>query len=118
MTRSLQSQLETHIEHDESLLWLGKPKTGIVFRTSDIFLVPFSLIWCGFVVFWCASVADISPLMSLFGVPFVLVGLFMVFGRFILDARQRANTVYGITEHRIIIKSGIFSKSIKSIRAC
>lgn len=36
-------------------------------------------------------------------------------GRFFIDAKQRANTFYGITEDRIIIKSGIFSKSIKSL---
>src|SRR5690606_36042720 len=34
---------------------------------------------------------------------------------FVIDARQRANTAYGLTEKRVIIKSGVFSKSIQSL---
>ena len=32
-----------------------------------------------------------------------------------MDAKKRANTIYGITPDRIIIKSGIFSRDIKSL---
>jgi len=45
----------------------------------------------------------------------VLVGLYITVGRFFIDAKKRANTVYGITSDRIIIKTGIFSKEIKSL---
>lgn len=114
MIQSLQSELRPHLENDESLLWTGKPKTGIVFRTADIFLVPFSIFWCGFAVFWVVMASQ-AGIFALFGVPFVVVGLFFVFGRFIIDAKQRKNTTYGLTEDRIIIKSGITSQKIKSL---
>ena len=45
----------------------------------------------------------------------MIIGLIFVFGRFIIDAKQRKNTYYGLTEDRIIIKSGVFSKSVKSL---
>lgn len=106
--------LREHLDNDEKLLWAGKPQTGIVFGRSDIFLIPFSILWCGFAIFW-VIMASQAGFFALFGVPFVLIGLIMVFGRFIIDAKQRENTVYGLTSNRIIIKSGIYRKTIKSL---
>ena len=78
----------------EKLLWSGRPQQRVLFRGSDAFLIPFSLLWCGFAVFWEASViANETPFFfRLWGIPFVLVGLYMVFGRFIVEAKQRKNT--------------------------
>ena len=39
----------------------------------------------------------------------------MIFGRFIFDSKNRSNTYYGVTDQRIIIKSGLFKKSVKSL---
>ena len=50
----------------------------------------------------------------LYGVPFVVFGLLFVFGRFLIDKKLRQKTFYGITEDRIIIRSGIFSRTTKS----
>jgi len=113
--RNLQSELREHLNQDEHLLWTGTPKSGIVFRTADLFLIPFSIIWCGFAVVWVVMASSGSGVFALFGVPFVIIGLIFVFGRFFIDAKQRENTVYGFTEDRILIKSGIFSKKIKSL---
>jgi hypothetical protein len=52
---------------------------------------------------------------KLWGIPFVLVGFYMIIGRFFMDAKKRANTVYGITQDRILIKSGIFTRDIQSL---
>ncbi|MFC4634800.1 PH domain-containing protein [Dokdonia ponticola] len=115
MRRNLQSELRQHIDINETLLWTGQPKKGILFRSSDIVLIPFSFLWCGFAIFWVVMASQ-AGLFALFGIPFVIVGLVFAFGRFIIDAKQRAHTFYGITEDRIIIKSGVFSKSIKSLQ--
>ena len=54
-------------------------------------------------------------LVALFLIPFVLVGSFIIFGRFLFDAKMRAKTFYGLTDYQIIIKSGLFSTKIKSL---
>ena len=37
MRRNNYSELRPHIGDDEELLWIGHPKTGIVFSKGDIF---------------------------------------------------------------------------------
>jgi len=53
---------------------------------------------------------------KLWGIPFVLVGLYIVVGRFFVDARTRGRTFYGVTSERIIIISGVFSRQTKSLQ--
>ena len=115
MDYELSQQLQPYLNQSERLLWVGKPKTGIVFRPPDLFVIPFSLLWCGFAVFWVYTAQRIGGAFGLFGIPFVLAGLYFVFGRFIADAVLRAGTVYGLTEDRILIRTGLFSKSLQSV---
>ena len=112
----IENELRPHLISGEKITWAGRPKAGIVFRSSDAFLIPFSLLWCGFAIFWESTVIFTnSPFFfKLWGIPFVLAGLYVTVGRFFIDAWKRAGTIYGLTEDRIIIKSGIFSKDVKS----
>jgi hypothetical protein len=48
----------------------------------------------------------------LWGIPFVLIGLYLIFGRFLVDASQRDNTYYGVTDRRAIIVTGLFDRSL------
>jgi len=113
--QDFQFELREHLSKDEKLLWTGKPSDGIIFRGSDVFMIPFSLMWGGFAIFWVVMAASASVFFAMFGIPFVVIGLYFIFGRFWVDAKQRESTIYGITENRIIIKSGIFTKEIKSL---
>lgn len=100
----------------EHVLWSGQPRQGMVLRGSDLFQIPFSVMWCGFALFWEASVARSgNAFFMLWGVPFVAVGLYIVFGRFFVEARQRARTFYAVTGQRVLIVSGVFSRSVKSL---
>ncbi|MET0392182.1 MAG: hypothetical protein ABW019_03535 [Chitinophagaceae bacterium] len=115
MDFELENELRPALDRDERFVWTGQPKKGIVFRSSDLFVVPFSLFWCGFVTFWEYMALTMGGgFFALFGIPFILVGLYLLIGRFFFDALRRKKTIYGITGERVIIRSGIFSRQISS----
>jgi hypothetical protein len=93
------------IPADETVRWTGEPPTGFLWRPSDWVLVPFSLMWGGFALFWESMVISAgAPLvMMLFGVPFVCVGVYLIAGRFWWDANVRARTRYAVTDRAAYI---------------
>ena len=105
------------LERKEKILWSGQPSQGIQFRAQDVFLIPFSLMWGGFAIFWEYSVIKTAApfFFTIWGIPFVIIGLYMIFGRFITDSKQRENTYYGVTNDRIIIVQGLVKQKIKSL---
>jgi hypothetical protein len=98
--------IATQLLDGERTAWTGVPGAGIRLQASDSFLIPFSLLWCGFAFFWEYSVVSKGHapfIMRLWGIPFVLVGLYFVIGRLILDAWLRGRTYYAITNQRVLI---------------
>jgi hypothetical protein len=112
------AEIENQLAPGERLLWSGRPKQGFYLQASDLWTIPFSLMWCGFAIFWeygvCRSHAPFF--FKLWGIPFVLIGLYLVIGRFFVDAQNRSKTLYGVTNTRVIIISGNFSRQIKSLQ--
>jgi len=111
---------------EERLLWSGAPAGGIRFRAADVIQVPFSLMWGGFAIFWEYNVLHMGKstskpgatpalFLALWGIPFVLFGLYFIAGRFFADAYMRARTRYGITDHRVMIVTTFWQKQVKSI---
>jgi len=99
------SMLVRALERDEKLIWWDRPQRGIVLRSIDMFIIPFSIVWASF-----AGSAAISMLHkgasfpeSLGAVLFLGVGAYVVAGRFIHDAWRRDRTLYALTNHRILI---------------
>lgn len=101
----------------ERILWTGKPQQGIRFRAMDAFLVPFSLVWAGFAIFWesMALTAGAPIFFGLWGIPFVLVGIYMVLGRFLVDAFLRSRTTYAVTGERVLIRSGLLTSTLRTV---
>lgn len=114
---AIDREVRSIIGPTEKLLWSGRPQRGLMFGSHELFLIPFSLLWCGFAIFWEAQVVlSGAPLFfMLWGIPFVLIGLYLVAGRFVVDMLIRANTVYGITDSRVIIRSGLFRQGMQSL---
>lgn len=91
----------------ETILWRGKPVRGRLFTPADVIMIPFSIFWCGFALFWEFSVISIGALpMAVFGIPFVCIGLYLTVGRFFHRAHQLRHTAYVITTGKIIRRQG------------
>ena len=117
MNNNVPPEIQKHLEPMEKILWSGQPKQGVMLRGTDAFLIPFSLLWGGFAFFWEYSVLNTgAPLFfALFGIPFVVIGIYLIVGRFYVEAKQREKTYYGVTSDRVLIVSGIFQQKIKSL---
>lgn len=97
-----------YLQSGEYILWRGRPAKGNVFSGRDMVMIPFSLVWLAFCIFWewTAIKSGSSVFMMLWGLPFIAVGLYMLFGGFIRRAHLRDKTFYVITNQKIIVKSG------------
>jgi hypothetical protein len=104
--------IQQELMSGESVVWTGRPKTNVVFHSEDTLLIPFSLMWGGFAVFWEMVAAGIwhpgtfraSPSwFVLWGIPFVVVGQYLIWGRFVYAAWKKKRTYYAVTNRRVIV---------------
>ena len=111
-----------YLDPGEHLLWEGRPNTGLRFKPSDIFITIFGCFFGGFALFWiimASAIGGDAPggigyLFPLFGLPFLLIGGYLAFGRFFWDSYARSKTVYALTTKRGIIARQTFGRSLKS----
>lgn len=90
----------------ERLVWAGPPKQGLLLRSADLYLIPFSLFFVGFAVVWNQGVwrAGGTPfLFAIAGAAILLSGAYVSLGRFLVDAIVRAKLLYAVTDRRILI---------------
>ncbi len=108
------------LQPGETLLWSGRPGKVRVFGKEDVILIPFSLVWCGFLAFsvwstWSESggnlIAGIFP--KLFLIPFVVAGLWLLVGRFVVKVVSAKKECYALTSQRIIIQKGKTTRSLE-----
>jgi hypothetical protein len=109
--------VQTELLPHEVVLWSGVPGQGIRLRKSDALMIPFSMLWGGFALFWEGMVLHTNgPLLfKLWGIPFVLVGLYITIGRFFVDERKRARTVYAVTDQRVLIITRLFGRQVVTL---
>lgn len=119
MTYEIEQKLRPELTREERLLWSGAPQSGLRWRSSDWLAFPFVLFWCYMMMYGTTRHGihpDQSPLyLTPQGIPFVLIGLYMLVGRFFVDWYQRTRTFYGLTDQRVIILSGVFNRQVKSL---
>jgi hypothetical protein len=80
------------------------PNPNVIFHSDDWTAIPFSLLWTGFFVFWEFGVwKQKSIFMTLWGIPFLVIGNYMVWGRFFVDGWLKRRTYYALTNRRAMI---------------
>jgi hypothetical protein len=106
--------IQPELEPGETVLWAGRPSPGFVFHKSENeSLVPFSLIWGGSAIvlgmfaLWSliSQPAHLgrSVFLILWCIPFVVIGQYMIWGRFLYAARIKKRTHYAVTDRRVIV---------------
>jgi len=106
------------ISRAEKLLWKGKPSAGLHFTPQDLFIIPFSILWLGGVSAGALSVpsqAHVDPVLYVILPFFVLIGLYITVGRFVVDVYARRRTEYALTDQRAIIAGGLLRSSTRSV---
>ena len=100
------SLFSSYLLPGERILWTGQPKQGFAFRSLDIFLIPFSLLWTGmvisfFVAVWQEPAAGPPGLILIL---FLVIGIYFTIGRFIHDAALRKATSYAVSDQRLLFR--------------
>lgn len=91
---------------DEQILWQGEPKNVPLFHKSDILILPFTILFGGFLI----AYAVISAIMmfagqgiwfSLVGITFLLMGIYIVFLRLWYRKKRIKRQRYFVTSKRV-----------------
>lgn len=96
----------------ERLLWVGQSDPSRMLTGRDAFLIPFSVLWLGLVVFFVVGAAsdgtsDGTPgVVPVIGIVFVLIGLYMLAGRFVVKRHRKRTEVYAVTDGRAFVTTG------------
>ena len=116
--------IQPELTSGEMILWAGQPSTEVILRKEDVFMVPFSLFFAGFSVFWELGVAGFwgsgsaehkEWIFGIFwGIPFILAGQYLLWGRFLVAAWKKRRTFYAVTNRRVIAVQHVRGRKMAS----
>lgn len=90
---------------DETLLWAGQSDPAKTFGDNDRYLVPFSVLFLGFVVVAliaaCRGRAHLSAVIPL--ALLTAAGLHLLVGRFFVKRHRKRTEVYAVTDRRVLV---------------
>lgn len=113
------NELSNMLMPNETVLWQGVPKKSAYIINASVKMFPIALIWLffdGFIIL--NMVGEFSSGMNLFLIPFFLIHLFPVWiwlGSTLTASRRWKNTMYAVTDKRILIRNGLIGYDYKSI---
>ena len=104
----------------ERVIWQGQPAQGFRFAAQDAFAVPFAAFWLLtvlviFGLILSGGATDVAPVAYIILPVFISVGLYMLFGRFIVDRSARRRTKYYLTNQRALIEAGLIRATLSSV---
>lgn len=97
--------IEKYLKNDK-ILWQGKTTNVPVFNRADFLLIPFSLIFGGFLLGYAIISAIMmfagqGILFSLAGITFLLLGVYVIFIRLWYRKKRISREVYFVTDKRL-----------------
>lgn len=104
-----QKVISEELLSDETIEWTGQPDQWVIFDNADIFFIPISLLWGGFWMLVVMSAlfgngqGDSDPIGALFCLFFLLVGQYMIWGRFVCKVWKKKYTYYAVTNKRVLV---------------
>lgn len=99
----------------ETIEWSGRPNPAVILHREDWLLIPFSLLWGGFAIFWLLGASGMWDVWTnrptqtfqyfgvIWGTPFVLMGQYLIWGRFVYRRWKKQRTYYALTNRRALI---------------
>jgi hypothetical protein len=119
-------KIQPELLSGESIHWAAMPNPNKIFHFDDWYLIPFSLLWGGFAIFWEASVLGFidfgnrpgqhAPLLyELWGIPFVIMGQYLIWGRFVYDEWLKHRTFYAVTNRRVLLLQIARNRKVQQI---
>lgn len=107
----LKLHIKPYLDINEDILWCDKPAKRYVFTSADIFTTLFGIVWLAFSLFWVITAFSITGdvetssinIFPFLGIPFVFIGLYLLFFRHIFGALKRKNMIYALTNKRAMI---------------
>ncbi len=118
-----QALFQPDLLQGESIQWSGQPDPSINLSKGDVFLIPFSLFFLGFSVFWLEGVVSATSanpekmggaiiFFYLVGSVFAIFGFYLAFGRFIYKKWKKSKTYYALTNKRALILTLTFGRKL------
>jgi uncharacterized membrane protein len=106
----INSFIHEDLIENEEILWSGQPNDSIFCR-NDWAMIPLSLFWSVFTFAWeiiaiisgIYSAMLIPFIMAIFGIPFVIMSLYILIGRFFYKSYLKKNIYYYVTNKRAIV---------------
>ncbi|MBN1618995.1 PH domain-containing protein [Candidatus Dojkabacteria bacterium] len=122
------------LDPGETIIWEGKPKSRLYMLANNFPVLMFGCFWLLFTLIWEATAIGIGTVANIktvgdsldavpqivssgfpcFGIPFVLVGIFLVLSP-LIGFLSYKNIKYYITNKRVIMASGLIGVDYKFI---
>lgn len=104
----------------ERIIWQGQPKQGFRLAPQDAFAVPFAAFWLFavlmiFLLTFTGEMKEVDPLAYVIMPIFLIIGLYMLVGRFLVDRAARGRTFYYLTTERAFIAAGLWRPYRRSV---
>ena len=111
------SQRNIALAAGEAILWRGKPKRSAFIASRSLSMLPIAIVWLIFDLTFIANAFG-SGEMLLFMIPFFALHLMPVWiwlGSALTAGKRWRNTMYYVTNRRIIIQGGFLAVNEKSL---